>query len=123
MFKRLRRRPTARRDAKGTTSSPGTGLQVCRHCHVDYVCPVDWHECDDEHWWMRLRCGECGSEREVTVADDVAKRFSTDLDASQHEIERAAQLLDEERMAAEVEAFAQALQRDLIDAGDFTLRR
>jgi hypothetical protein len=123
MFKRFRRRATARRNGKGTTSSPGTGLQVCSHCHADYVCPVVWQESGDEHWWLLLRCGECRSEREVTIADDVAKRFGEDLDASQREIEHAVRALDEERMAAEVEAFAQALRRDLIDAGDFTVQR
>jgi hypothetical protein len=122
MFKRLRSRATARRNAKGTTSSPGTGLQVCSHCHADYVCPVEWQESGDEHWWLLLRCGECRREREVTIPDEVAKRFGADLDASQREIERVLRELDEERMAGEVEAFAQALQRDLVDAGDFTPR-
>jgi hypothetical protein len=120
MFKRWRRHGTAR--LAGTASSPGTGLQVCDRCHADYVCPVEWRESDDERWWMLLRCGECRSEREVTVTNEIAKRFGADLDASQREIERAVRLLDEERMAGEIEAFALALQRDLIDAGDFAPR-
>jgi hypothetical protein len=86
------------------------------------VCPVEWHESGDERWWILLRCGECRSEREVTITDEIAKRFGADLDTSQREIERAVRLLDEERMAGEIEAFAVALQRDLIDAGDFTPR-
>jgi len=122
MFKRLRNHRAARSEAGGTTSSPGTGLQVCDRCHADYVCPVEWRESDNDRWWMRLRCGECRSEREVTVTNEIAKRFGADLDASQREIERAVRLLDEERMADEIEAFALALQRDLIDAGDFTPR-
>jgi hypothetical protein len=122
MFKHLRSRRAARRDATGRTSSPGTGLQVCAHCHADYVHPVDWHEADDAHWWMLLRCGECHREHEVTVGDGVATRFNTDLDAAQREIGRAARSLDEERMADEIEVFAQALQRDLIDAVDFAPR-
>ena len=68
---------------------------------------------------LLLRCGACADEREVTVGDDVAKRYGEDLDASQREIERAVERLDRERMAGETEIFAQALERDLIDAGDF----
>jgi hypothetical protein len=122
MFNRLRRRGAGRRHATGTTSAPGTGLQVCTDCHADCVHPVEWHELGDAHWWMLLRCGECRREREVTVADGVATRFSADLDAAQREIDRAVRLLDSERMAGEVEVFTQALRRDLIDAGDFVPR-
>ena len=117
MFKRLRRRRALR-----STPPPGTGLQVCSRCHADHVHPVEWCEADDEHWWMLLRCGACADEREVTVGDDVAKRYGEDLDASQREIEQAVERLDHERMEGEAEIFAQALERDLIDAGDFTRR-
>jgi hypothetical protein len=122
MFKRLRRLAKASRHARGSTSSPGTGLQVCTGCHADYVHPVEWHESDEEHWWMLLRCGACGSERDVTVADDVAKRFGEDRDRAERQIEHAVRELDGERMAVEVEAFAVALQRDLIGADDFAPR-
>ena len=122
MFERLRRRRAARRHARSRTSSPGSGLQVCAHCHADYVHPVEWHEAGDAHWWMLLRCGECHTEREVTVGDGVATLFSADLDAAQREIDRAARSRDDERMADEVEVFAQALQLDLIDAVDFAPR-
>jgi hypothetical protein len=119
MFEHLRRRRAAPRQSPGTTSVPGSGLQVCSSCHADYVHPVDWCEADDEHWWMLLRCGECAAERDVTIGDEVAKRYGQDLDAAQREIDRAVQCLDLERLAAETEIFAQALERDLIDAGDF----
>ena len=120
MFKRKRRRRTSRSQAAATTSLPGTGLQVCIHCHADHVHPVSWNEADDAHWWMLLRCGACTEEREVTVGDDVAKRYGEDLNAAEQEIGRAAHRLDLERMAAETEIFVQALERDLVDAGDFS---
>jgi hypothetical protein len=28
---------------------------------------------------MRLRCGECGSSREVVITDDLAHRFDADV--------------------------------------------
>jgi hypothetical protein len=123
MFNWLRR--ARRREIRGSTSLPGSGLHVCADCHGDYVHPVEWCEADAEHWWMRLRCGSCFSEREVTVPDAVAQRFGSDLDAAEAAIGRAAATLDQERMEREVEAFAAALERDLIDADDFArpLRR
>ena len=122
MFKRLRRRRAAHRRFPGSTPLPGSGLQVCPLCHASFVHPVDWCEADGEHWWMLLRCGECAAECEVTIADDVAKRYGDELDAAEREIDLAARRLDHERMAAETEIFAQALERDLVDAGDFVRR-
>jgi hypothetical protein len=122
MFNWLRR---AQRQSRGSTSLPGSGLHVCADCHGDYVHPLEWREADSKHWWMRLRCGSCFREREVTVPDEVAQRFGHDLDAAEHEIGHALERLDHERMVIEVEAFAEALERDLIDADDFArqLRR
>ena len=115
MFKRLRRRYEARHSAP----SDRTRLEVCTNCDSDYVHPVEWSESGDEHWWMLLRCGECGAEREVTVANRIAQRFGDDLDAAEQEIKRMVARLDAERMASEVEVFAAALARDLIDPADF----
>ena len=119
MFKWLRRLFAALDESDGRTSAPSSGLNVCADCHADSVHPVEWREADDKHWWMRLRCGACCLEREVTVTDDVAQRYGKDLDAAEAVIDRALRELDCERMAHEVEAFAEALERDLIDAGDF----
>ena len=32
------------------------------------------------HWSIRLRCGQCGDEREVEVSEAEAKRFEQDLE-------------------------------------------
>jgi hypothetical protein len=117
MFRLPRRRGAAGR--RGTASRPGTGLQVCIGCHADHVHPVEWRESGDEHWWMLLRCGTCRTAREVVVTNEIAERYGRDLDAAQAEMARAALKLDVERMAAEAETFAAALERDLIDADDF----
>jgi hypothetical protein len=94
-------------------------MQVCASCHADCVYPAEWHEADDEHWWMLLRCGACAAEREATVPDAVAKRYGEDLDAAQRQIEAAVDMLDVERMAREVAILVEALERDLIGAEDF----
>jgi uncharacterized Zn finger protein len=83
------------------------------------VNPVEWESVGDTGWWMLLRCGECGTAREVTVSDDEAARFDIALTRRTSPIQRAVERLDLERMAADVETLILALQRDLIDAGDF----
>ena len=115
MFKRLRRR----HDVRSSAASEPTRLEVCTSCASGYVHPVEWSECGEEHWWMLLRCGECHAEREVTVANSIAQRFGEVLDAAEREIERAVARLDAERMASEVEVFAAALRRGLIEPADF----
>jgi hypothetical protein len=123
MFNWLRR--ARRREIRGSSSLPGSGLHVCDGCHLDFVHPIEWREAGGSHWWMRLRCGSCFREREVTVPDAVAHRFGRDLDAAEAEIGRAVDAMDHERMEREAEALAAALERDLIDADDFArpLRR
>jgi hypothetical protein len=122
MFNRLRRRIPPPAPTSVSASVPGTGLQVCARCRADYVHPLEWHETDAEHWWILLRCGECHAEREVTIGDDVVKRYGEDLDAAQREIDRVASRLGRERMAREIEIFVAALELDLIDANDFARR-
>jgi len=94
-------------------------LVDCSACGADFVHPVAWHPHDDKHWWMFLRCGACGKTRELTVPDSEADLFDHELDRAQTAIRRAADRLSRERLAEETEAFAAALQLDLISAEDF----
>jgi hypothetical protein len=94
-------------------------LVVCGACRSRLVNPVNWHESDESHWWILLRCGECEWTREVVVTDDEAKRLERDLKPGLDEIARAVERLDRERMLCEADRFAAALQRDLIGPADF----
>jgi hypothetical protein len=94
-------------------------LVVCVCCHADFVNPVAWHELNESHWWIRLRCGECGFVREVEVTDEEAQDFEHELDRGVKQIEAAFARLDRRRMIADSDALAAALERDLIDPGDF----
>jgi hypothetical protein len=96
-----------------------TGLETCQLCGSDFVNPVDWEPVDEGHWWMLLRCGACETFLDVTVDNDVARRFDVELDRRLHVIVRALQRLDRERMVAEVETLIGALRRGLIDPADF----
>ena len=81
--------------------------------------PVESEALDDGRWELRLRCGQCGTYRDVVVSDDVAKRYDLDLQRGMAEIAAALERHDHERMTAEARVFIAALRHDLIDAGDF----
>jgi hypothetical protein len=94
-------------------------LHVCPDCGRDYVIPVAWEAEDDEHWWIALRCGECGYRMEVVVGDAIAKRFDRELDNRMTPLQRTLRRLEQEHMRAEADALIAALQRDLINPSDF----
>lgn len=83
------------------------------------VVPVRWHEQGEDGWWMALRCGACGAREARVVGNAEATRFGERLDAGMAEIAAAADRIDRERLGEQAAAFAAALARDLIDAGDF----
>jgi hypothetical protein len=98
---------------------PSGRLAHCERCDSDFVNPVSWHELGDTSWWIRLRCGECGAVREVEVSDEEAKRFDDELDRGLQKIVATVARLERERMIAYTNALTVALERDLIDPGDF----
>jgi len=99
--------------------SPPDQLEVCRGCGRDLVYPVRWREADQHHWWVELRCGGCGVRRRGRFPDDSVQRFDRRLERAQREIEREADRLHFAWRSQEADAFAAALERDLIEAGDF----
>lgn len=82
---------------------------------------MDWAPADDAHWHIELRCGDCGHRWELDVPDSRAAWFDSELDGDQRAIRRTLSRLDLERMAVEVETFAAALSRDLIEPADFAV--
>jgi uncharacterized Zn finger protein len=103
----------------GPMRSLHEALVVCRSCGSDFVNPVSWHEQGEAHWWIRLRCGECGLVREVEVSNDEANRYDAELDRGVTKIASTLTSLDRARMVAEADVFKMALERDLIGPGDF----
>jgi hypothetical protein len=96
-----------------------TDLETCLVCGRDFVNPVDWEPVDDGGWWMLLRCGECDTWREVTVSNEVADRFDIELNRRADVLARALEIVDRQRMVADVETMILALRRGLLDAADF----
>src|SRR3712207_1388475 len=98
---------------------PDAGLENCPVCGRDFVQPVSWEPANETQWWMFLRCGECGMSREVTVTNEEADRFERALHARASVLAAQVRKLEEERLSAQIDAFADALDRDLIDADFF----
>ena len=71
-------------------------LVDCERCGRDFVSPVAWHELDDDNWWIRVRCGECGSAREMVIDNEQAQQFDADLDRGAREIARSLSRLSRE---------------------------
>jgi rRNA maturation protein Nop10 len=94
-------------------------LADCTACGADFVHPVEWSPNDAHTWWMLLRCGACGETREETVPDAEAERYDQELNRAENRMRRAAERLNRERLAQQVDAFATALELDLIGAEDF----
>jgi hypothetical protein len=80
---------------------------------------MDWGEAGEGHWWVQARCGECGVWVETVISNVQATALDVTLDRQLAQIRAAADRLDAERMAAQVDAFVRALERDLIVAADF----
>ena len=113
---RLTRSRPAPREAFAARRRP---VLTCPACGSDRICPIEWAEAGEHHWWMLMRCGECQSWVQGTVGNELAAVIDVELDRQQAEIAGALQALETERMAADVEAFAAALEHDLVDAEDF----
>jgi hypothetical protein len=97
----------------------GPEAPTCPGCKGDRICPVTWETLDDDHWRVLARCGDCEAWTELVIANAQAAALDTALSHQIDQIRRAADRLDSERMAAQADAFAAALQRDLIVATDF----
>jgi len=112
------RRWMRRQGARGRASA-GTRLQLCRDCGEDFVHPVTWTESGPNAWWLLLRCGGCGSWRDVVASNTAVAAFDRVLDEGCAEIELAADRLGRESLRAEADTLVAALDLDLIGADDF----
>jgi len=119
MYSRTRKLLTSLRRLAGPTYPDSDRLVDCATCRSDTVNPVRWHVLDESTWWIRLRCGACGSVREVEASNEEAGRLDADLDRGLNEIAAVIAKLDRAEMAAASDALTAALERDLVGPDDF----
>jgi hypothetical protein len=114
---RLRRRL---RRARGRCLATGTGrLDLCGACGEAFVFPVTWAESGPDDWWLLLRCGGCGTSRDVVATNAEVAEYDSLLDEGMAQINAYADQLEREALAAEADTLAAALERDLLGADDF----
>ena len=97
----------------------GDRLERCPGCGGDAVHPVWWEPLGEEHWWIALRCGACDARAEHLVTNVVAARFDQALDCARDEIADEAERIGLEILSTQADAFAVALERDLVGVDDF----
>jgi hypothetical protein len=110
---------TVRTVSRKRQRSKGAGLQLCLTCGSLHVIPVESSKIGGGGRWLLLRCGECGAWRQAIAPPGAARAFDQALEEGIQEISDTIERLDRDRMTAQAEAFIAALDRDLIDAGDF----
>jgi hypothetical protein len=98
-------------------------LELCGVCGRDFVNPVEWGPVGPERWRILLRCGECGTWRDVTVTNADAHRYDVELNRRTVCLAALLDRMDRERMLGQAEAMTIALELGLIDAADFAVTR
>jgi transcription elongation factor Elf1 len=108
------------RRARGRRLAASTGrLDLCGACGEAFVCPVTWSEAGPADWWLLLRCGSCGSSREVVASNAAVAAYDSLLDDGMTQINSTAERMAREAIAAEADTLGVALQRGLLTADDF----
>jgi hypothetical protein len=108
------------RRARGRQLAASTGrLDLCGACGEPFVCPVRWSERGPADWWLLLRCGECGSSREVVASNATVAEYDNQLDEGMRVINATAERLARDALEAEADVLGTALGLDLLDADDF----
>ena len=102
------------------TTAPLTDLHVCQACERPFVVPEDILEVlSGPRYRIELRCMDC-HWRSIGIFDEpTMERLDRELDRTQAQIVDALAAMEESRLLEEVDAFAAALQADLILPEDF----
>lgn len=113
-FRRWLRRSRGRHPAETATR-----LDLCPDCGEGFVYPVTWTESGPADWWLLLRCGACGTWRDVVASNNAVATFDRVLDEALEKIRAAAERLERESFSAVADSFGTALRLDLLGADDF----
>jgi hypothetical protein len=109
----LRRRE--RRERAGNVAH----LHLCGECGEGFVYPVTWAESGPADWWLLLRCGGCGTWRDVVASNQAVAAFDRVLDEDVDMIRTTVERLERESLKAEAETLGTALRLDPLGADDF----
>lgn len=102
---------------------PGTleeGLLACRGCRSRLVYPAGCEEHGRDHWYVELKCPECGGSRWGLFDIEMLDALDRELDQAETEIEADLARLTKANMADYVTRFVAALDAGAIEPEDFT---
>ena len=107
-----------------TTQAPAApapaGLHVCDDCGSGLVQPIQWEQAGERgRWRLWRRCPECGWNGEGVHGEREIDAYDEELDAGTQALGEALRQLERESMQRVVDAFAAALEADLLTADDF----
>jgi hypothetical protein len=111
----------ARAGSLGAMSQTSTsrGLHICPNCSSRFVQPVEWEPAGDESWSVLLRCPECEVFQAGVYAQPELDAYDVELDRAEALLRVAYAQVSNENMAAEIDAFALALDAGAILPEDF----
>jgi hypothetical protein len=95
----------------------------CARCGDEFMEPIAWDPADLGYWKLVQRCMQCDIWRTLMLSPGRTTLIVVRLDQQRRAIAATIERLDRARMREQVEAFAAALQRDLIFAADFSVSR
>jgi hypothetical protein len=102
--------------SRSTTSQ---GLHVCPNCSSQLVQPVEWEPVGDEAWSGLLRCPECEVFQAGVYGQAELDAYDVELDRGEALLRVAYLQVSTENMAAEIDAFAEALGAGAVLPEDF----
>jgi hypothetical protein len=102
------------------TGTLEVGLLVCGGCRSRLVYPADCEEHGRDHWYIELKCPECGSRKWARFDVGMLDALDRELDRAQAQIEADLACLTRANMADYVNRFVSALDSGAIDPEDFT---
>lgn len=106
--------------ASRTPTQRETGLHVCPECGSRLVQPICWEQTADRgHWRLWRRCPECEWHCDSVHAEPEVDAFDEELDNGTQALADVLKGLERESMQHVADAFATALEADLITADDF----
>jgi len=95
------------------------GLLVCGACRSRLVYPADCEEQERDHWYIELRCPDCGGREWARFDVEMLDALDRELDRAEAEIEADLACLTRAHMAEYVTRFVSALEAGAIEPEDF----
>jgi hypothetical protein len=107
-------------NASRTGTKAGAGLHVCPECGSSLVQPTRWEQTGSRgHWRLWRRCPECEWRADGVHGEREIDAYDEELDGGTEAVAAKLEELERDSMCQFAEAFATALDADLITADDF----